>query len=178
MTVDLITEVAFGESFDLLVKADDNTFDAPTLETFDLAAASLSDITYFPILRVIINKTPPAIAVKLSRSAASFQDLLRTVQKTVARFRRFKRSGKSVSHDVAFDAMSHLDDGFLMAEAVDILVAGSDTTATTLAVAVHESIKRPGIWKRLREELEEAGLCDEEKFDLVKLEHLPYLVRT
>ncbi|KAF1936129.1 cytochrome P450 [Clathrospora elynae] len=104
LTVDFITEVAFGESFNLLTKAENNTFNAPFLESFDLASESVWD---------------------LIKSAARYQGLLRAVADTVANFRRLKGSGKSLDHDVVFDSMSHLDDKVLLAEATDILVAGS-----------------------------------------------------
>lgn len=158
------------------MKAENNTFNAPFLESFDLASESVWDLMYFPILRVIVNNAPPAIAVKLSRSAARYQVLLGAVADTVANFRQLKSSGKSLDHDVVFDSMSHLEDKVLLAEATDILVAGSDTTATTLAIAIQEMIKSPTILKRLKDELGEAEIATEQDYKLVKLEKVPYLV--
>lgn len=176
MTVDFITEVAFGESFNLLVKAEKSTFNAPYLESFDLASESVWDLMYFPILRAIVNNASPTVAVKLSQSAASYQGLLRAVADTVAKFRRLKSSRKSLDHNIVFDSMSHLEDKVLLAEATDILVAGSDTTATTLAVAIEEMIASPTILKKLKDELREAKIATEQDYKLVKLEQLLYLV--
>lgn len=172
----MITEIAFGESFHLLTKAEDNTFNAPFLETLNLALESVWDVMYFPILRFIVNNAPPAVAVRLSQPAARFQDLIRTVADTVAKFRRSKSSGRSLDHDVVFDSMSHLDDKVLLVEASDILIAGSDTTATTLAVAIQKITECPGILRRLKNEMKEAGIVTEQDYKLVKLEQLPYLV--
>lgn len=178
MTVDVITEVAFGESFNLLTESEANTFNAPFLETFDLAANSFWDIEHFSILRVVISSVPSAVAGKLSRSAARLQGLLLAVADTVTKFRRLKSSGKSFDHVVVFDKLSDLDDVQLQGEAADILVAGSDTTATTLAVAIEQIIERPAVYTRLRKELRDAGYLREQDYELQKLEQLPYLVGT
>jgi cytochrome P450 len=172
----VITEVAFGESFHLLTKAENNTFNAPFLQALNLALESIWDAMYFPIIRVIVNHAPPTVAAMLSQPAARFQDLIRTVADTVAKFRRMKSSGKSLDHDVVFDSMSHLDDKVLLVEASDILVAGSDTTATTLSVAIQKITECPGILRRLKNEMKEAGIATEQDYKLVKLEQLPYLV--
>ncbi|OBR07631.1 Cytochrome p450 [Colletotrichum higginsianum IMI 349063] len=148
---------------------------APFLETFDLAANSFWDIEHFSILRVIISSVPSAVAGKLSRSAARLQGLLLAVADTVTKFRRLKSSGKSFDHVVVFDKLSDLDDVRLQGEAADILVAGSDTTATTLAVAIEQIIERPAVYTRLRKELRDAGFLRERDYELQKLEQLPYL---
>jgi hypothetical protein len=178
LTIDFITEVAFGESFNLLTKAEDNTFNAPFIECFDLAAESLWDLLYFPLIRTIINKCPPTVAAKLSQPAAKFQGLIRAVADTVANFRRLKSSGKNLDREIVFDSMQYLDDGLVLAEATDILVAGSDTTASTLAVAIYEMMENPTILEHLRKELKDAGFVTKQDFELVKLEQLPYLVCT
>ena len=69
--------------------------------------------------------------------------------------------------------MQHLDDELVQAEASDILIAGSDTTATTLAVAVQAIIENPTIFTNLRNEMKDAGITAEHDFDLLRL---PYLV--
>lgn len=131
---------------------------------------------FFPILRTIVNTVPPSIACKLSTEAAKFQYLMNSVTDTVNKFRRLKSSGKSVDRDIIFDTMTHLDDTNLKAEACDILVAGSDTTASTLTVAIKEMIDRPATWKRLREEVKAANIGKDEASQLHGLEQLPFLV--
>ncbi|RYN35993.1 hypothetical protein AA0118_g927 [Alternaria tenuissima] len=175
LTVDFITEVAFGESFNLTTESEDNTFNTPFIECFDLASESLWDLLFFPFIRIIVNKCPPAVAAKLSEPAAKFQGLIRAVAATVANFRRLKSSGKCLNREIVFDAMQHLDDELVQAEASDILIAGSDTTATTLAVAVQAIIENPTIFTNLRNEMKDAGITAEHDFDLLRLEQLPYL---
>ncbi|CAN9099470.1 unnamed protein product [Alternaria alternata] len=175
LTVDFITEVAFGESFNLTTESEDNTFNTPFIECFDLASESLWDLLFFPFIRTIVNKCPPAVAARLSEPAAKFQGLIRAVAATVANFRRLKSSGKCLNREIVFDAMQHLDDELVQAEASDILIAGSDTTATTLAVAVQAIIENPTIFTNLKNEMKDAGITAEHDFDLLRLEQLPYL---
>ncbi|KAI4703786.1 hypothetical protein J4E89_009755 [Alternaria sp. Ai002NY15] len=175
LTVDFITQIAFGESFNMLTEAEDNTFDAPFIKCFDLASEQIWDILYFPILRTIAFNCPPSVTARLSTSAAKFQGLLRKVAKTVVNFRTLKASGKSLDHEIVFDAMQHLDDATVESEAANILIAGSDTTAFTLSTAVQHMLKDPTIFVQLREELRESGVAATQDFTLVKLEQLPYL---
>jgi cytochrome P450 len=142
-----------------------------------LAAESLWDLLHFPLLRTIINKFPPALAAKLSRTAAVFQGLILAVANTVANFRHLKNSGKNLGREVVFDSMQHLDDTKMLAEATDILIAGSDTTAFTLAICIQEMMENPTIFEQLRKELKDAGIATEHDFELVRLEQIPYLVR-
>ncbi|KAJ4316651.1 hypothetical protein N0V94_005332 [Neodidymelliopsis sp. IMI 364377] len=175
LTIDFITEVAFGESFDLLTKSENNTYNAPFLEAFDLASASIWDFIYMPFTRFIANNSPRTVTATLSQPAARLQDLISAVANTLAKFRQLNSSGKTLDHDVIFTSMAHLDDKALMAEAVDILVAGSDTTATTLAVALGEMIKDPTIPQKIKDELRKTGMTAEQEYTLVKLEQLPFL---
>ncbi|KAI4958932.1 hypothetical protein J4E86_002652 [Alternaria arbusti] len=175
LTVDLITQMAFGESFNLLTKSDDNTFDAPFHRCFDQAAESLWTMLYFPPLRTIAFKCPPSIAAKLSTSAAKFQALITATADTVANFRRLKTSGKTFDHELVFDSLEHLDDDLVLSEAIDTLVAGSDTTAFTLATAVQQMSEDPAIFAKLRKELRDSGIMANQDLSLLKLEQLPYL---
>ncbi|KAI4943432.1 hypothetical protein J4E91_009341 [Alternaria rosae] len=175
LTVDLITQMAFGESFNLLTKAEDNTFDAPFHRCFDHAAESLWDMLYFPSLRTIAFTCPHGVAAMFSTAAVRFQALISTVASTVANFRRLKTSGKSFDHELVFNSLEHLDDELVLAEAISILVAGSDTTAFTLAIVVQQMTENPAIFVKLRNELRESGITANEDLGLLRLEQLPYL---
>lgn len=74
------------------------------------------------------------------------------------------------------DNLETLDNKALVGEVVDLLVAGSDTSATSMAVAVLEILSHPGIEKRLVEELD-AAIPDKDSLASIKsLESIPYLV--
>jgi len=177
LTIDFISEFAFGESFNLLNSAEDNTFHAPLLDTFDQTIAASWDLVQFPILRVIAVNAPLALASKLSTAAAKTRVLLDAVQATIDKFRSLQMMGKGFDHVVIFDQMEGLKDGDLLAEATEVLLAGSDTTATTISVAIEEMITKPAVWEKLKEEVKRAGFVTEQDYEVRKLEQLPFLVR-
>lgn len=94
----------------------------------------------------------------------------------VKKFQDLKSVGKTFDHAVVFDDLAYLDTASLIAEATDILVAGSDTTATTLAVALYQLAHGPEAYAALKQEIRHAGLRTPEDHDLTHLDQLPYLV--
>ncbi|KAH3947302.1 hypothetical protein HBH98_125320 [Parastagonospora nodorum] len=175
LTVDVISEFAFGESFNLLTDAEDNTFSAPILDTFNQTIATTWELIQFPILRIIAINAPLALAAKLSTAAAKQRVLFDAVQAAIDKFRSLQKLGKSFDHVVIFDQMEGLKDRDLLAEATEVLIAGSDTTATTLSVAIEEMIKKPAVWEKLKGEVKGAGLVTEQDYETRKIEQLPFL---
>lgn len=85
-----------------------------------------------------------------------------------------------VDHPVIFDALEGLVDGEKSTEAMSMLVAGGDTTASTLTYAITAVTGNPQIQQRLVSELESAlrsrGRKRGERLPLSELEEIPYLV--
>jgi cytochrome P450 len=83
---------------------------------------------------------------------------------------------------VIFDSLRHLPDEAAGMEAVDFLVAGSDTTAITLVFAVWHICHAPAIKRKLVAALREAVPQQQQREDnytyptLLDLESIPYLV--
>lgn len=74
------------------------------------------------------------------------------------------------------DQLKSLNDAALVSESLNLLVAGSDTSAVSLTVAVLEILSNPGIEKRLVEELD-AAIPDKDSLPpLQSLEKIEYLV--
>lgn len=85
------------------------------------------------------------------------------------------------------DVMSHLlnagsffDDPkkerlLLMGDARLLIVAGSDTTATTLTFIAYHIARDPSLAEKLRAELAEHNIRNDENFSVLGLNHLPYL---
>lgn len=63
------------------------------------------------------------------------------------------------------------------AESVDILVAGSDTTAYTLATGLFHILRRPELKERLVREVREALPSGDDLPSFTQLEKIEYLVR-
>lgn len=174
--MDLISELAFGQSFNTLENCTDSSLRGHFVETFDRLSEVLWTLIYFPTVRFIAKTLPPALAARVSPAAERSQNLLEAAGRTLAQFKSKQASGKTLEHEVVFDRLTGLSDSVLQEEAVGILVAGSDTTATTLSVALEQITRNPAIYRKLKQELSSAGLVTEGDYDLLGLEQLPYLV--
>jgi cytochrome P450 family 628 len=67
------------------------------------------------------------------------------------------------------------DDLLLIGDARLLIVAGSDTTATTLAYLFYHLAHEPSLVEGVRKELIENNVVNDETFDVQALQHLPYL---
>ena len=106
-----------------------------------------------------------------------FADTLdQIIQDSVTRFRKSKPTRKCFEHNIIFDGLSDLDDDLMLSEASTFLIAGSDTTATTLAVGIYQLACHPEAYKALKSEIQHANLKTVHDYDLTSLEQLPYLV--
>ncbi|ETS76939.1 hypothetical protein PFICI_10813 [Pestalotiopsis fici W106-1] len=178
LTLDIISDIAFGRSLDTLSSAKGSTFESSLLHALDLAAHSIWDMMYIPQLRALMGNMPLALTNWLGGPAVHFARLTENIKSVVEKFKDLKSAGKSFDHAVVFDDLTELDDTSLIAEATDILVAGSDTTATTLAVALYQLTHIPEVYAALKHEIRNADLKTPEDFDLTRLEQFPYLSAT
>ena len=76
-----------------------------------------------------------------------------------------------------FKPLGHLTNRELMNESINIIIAGSDTTATTLGFAIHEILKNPTISRKLTAEIDAAMPQGFKDLPLSEAEKLDYLVR-
>lgn len=176
LTVDIISELALGKSFDTLGDAKKDNFREDILQTFNLAVKSIWISMYIPVVRALANSAPPSIAAALSPAAAHLQGLLAASKSTIVQFKKHQASGKMQEHEVVFDKLTGFTDTELQFEAAEILIAGSDTTAITLSSALEQIARHPVIYAKLKQELSTAGLGTGDAYDLLRLEQLPYLV--
>ncbi|KAF7536163.1 hypothetical protein G7054_g4763 [Neopestalotiopsis clavispora] len=178
LTIDVISDVAFGHSLNTLGNSNGNSFESSFLQALDVAAYSIWDMMFFPQLRVIAGLMPPGLTMWLGGPAAHFARQMENIKKIVKKFQDLKSVGKTFDHPVVFDHLSQLDSTSLVAEATDILVAGSDTTATTLAVALHQLACLPEVYTALKNELQRADLKTSDDYDLTRIDQFPYLAAT
>jgi cytochrome P450 len=94
----------------------------------------------------------------------------------IKRWRRTRESDTAVEHPIVLNHLESLNDVALVSESLNLLVAGSDTSAVSLTVTVLEILSNPGIEKRLVEELD-ASIPDKESLPpFQSLEKIEYLV--
>lgn len=63
----------------------------------------------------------------------------------------------------------------LMGDARLLIVAGSDTTATTLVYCFYHFARDPSLVKKLRDELKEHNIVNDDSFSVTALQYLNYL---
>ncbi|KAI8157701.1 Cytochrome P450 monooxygenase sdnE [Colletotrichum sp. SAR 10_70] len=85
----------------------------------------------------------------------------------------FDRS--AVNHPIVLENLTSLSDVALVGESLDLLVAGSDTSATSVTTALFEILRNPAIEKRLVEELDAAIPDKNDLPPLQTLEKIEYL---
>jgi len=95
MTVDIISEYAFGEGFGMLDSAKDNRFKPEFLGAFDLVLENVINFTYFPLMRIMSNSMPSSIAAKLDKKISNWLvsgDIFETCNRDVADYRLIRRA--------------------------------------------------------------------------------------
>lgn len=102
--------------------------------------------------------------------------MIQALADAMSSFDKARADGQKFEHLPLFDALSHMSKEYIEAESIDIIIAGSDTTATSLGYLVNAVLGNPGILQKLRAELD-AGLPDKDaNWPLLELEKFEYLV--
>ncbi|KAI9158092.1 Major facilitator superfamily multidrug transporter mdrA [Paramyrothecium foliicola] len=154
LTTEIIMQFAFARSANL-IEADPNGFRSWFLDAFDLASISINDMQYRPIIQ------------KYEQS-----------QEYVAHLQMGQWANEpSITHPVLFDSLPGLTDKNLGDEAMDIMVAGADTTAFTLTTGLMYILQKPKVHHQLMEALLEAKSRHGGALGLMELERIDYLIQ-
>ncbi|KAH6957495.1 cytochrome P450 [Fusarium avenaceum] len=170
LTVDIISDYASGTSLNQTETADDDFF-GTYIESFEAFSDNLWHMCYRPLMRAIITSAPACIAKRLSKEG---QSIVRLLEANTAALQSY-RTKPDVGRPVVYAALNGCSQEEAVAEATDILAAGSDTTAYTLTVALWHIIDN----RAIRDELVEAlfrHIPDAKNIpDLPALEKIPIL---
>ncbi|KAK6208643.1 cytochrome p450 [Colletotrichum tabaci] len=167
MTTDVIAQLSFGESFDMLELGEKNEY-IRALESIFVMSSIRAEL---PLLYRVARLLP----VKSIRNVLDAQRIVD--RHGVRAAANLRRNGHSVSlfgnmlAESEAGEKSDLTEDKVQAEAGNFIVAGSDTTSVTLTYLVWAVLKRPDLQARLEAEL--AGVDD--GFDDAALEELPLL---
>lgn len=102
--------------------------------------------------------------------------MTQTLREAKASFDEAHANGKKFERVALFDSLSSLFKKQTHSESIDIITAGSDTTATTLGYLINSVLANPDILRKLRAELD-AGLPDKKaNWPLLELERFEYQV--
>ncbi|KAJ1327353.1 cytochrome P450 family 628 [Microdochium nivale] len=164
---DVMGDLAFGRSFDNLAEARSHQY----LKVMHAAGASGGFLTSVPWLIQLTKLIP--------QSLNPLAQLTIYAEKAVAERR--------VSRPAEPDVMSHLleggqffpskkhDDHLLAGDARLLIVAGSDTTASTLVYLFYNLAARPELAGQVRAELEAAGIRADADVSVTALQSMTYM---
>uniref|UniRef100_A0A0D2XSL6 Trichodiene oxygenase n=1 Tax=Fusarium oxysporum (strain Fo5176) TaxID=660025 RepID=A0A0D2XSL6_FUSOF len=170
-TVDIISHYCVGKPLGQLENSDEN-FNGDFLGAFDSVSVVIWKFMYQPFFRWLVSVIPPALAKAVSREARLMLSLYNACQQAAI---SFKRNPPKSTQATIFSSLSDLGEKDMGDEAVDMLIAGSDTTAYTLATAVVQICQNSRVKQKLVESLD-AGIADVKSLpSLLELEQIVYL---
>lgn len=173
VTIDIITDFAFAKSR-LVVASSNDQFQTPFLEKLEAVTEVLWDSIYSPRMRDFGMMLPKTLVAKFSEP---LKQIFALADDASTSLRAYQTSSANNDKPVIFDGLRGLSNDLISAEAVDILVAGSDTTAFTLISGAWHICKNPLIKQRLTAALRDAFPKSAEEYpSLLQLESIPYLV--
>ncbi|KAF4449388.1 hypothetical protein F53441_7367 [Fusarium austroafricanum] len=169
MATDIIVELSFGESFGILENGKKNQY----IEDLEELAAKGSIKSTFPTLVRLATKLPLPV---FKQTAAAVTRLRSYSEKAVASYKIDFASNPAAAKPMLFKKLfeageAGMSDEEIRAEAQAYIVAGSDTTATTLTYLIYSVCRHDDVKRRLVSELQTltAG------FQHSDLRDLPYL---
>ncbi|TDZ40941.1 putative sterigmatocystin biosynthesis P450 monooxygenase STCB [Colletotrichum trifolii] len=168
MAIDIVAELSFGESFDMLQLGRKNHF----IQVLD-AVASASTIRYeLPWLHSLLSRLPIKSTQLITNTRG---EMMAYSRKAVENLRRNKGNKANLFAAMLAaseaDEKSDLSDDVIRGEASNMLIAGSDPVSSSLTYLVWALLKLPGLQRRLEDEV--GSLAAD--FDDSALEELPLL---
>ena len=168
VTFDIIGDLCFGESFKSLESAENHPWVAAAFTGVKISQLTAC-FTYFPPLNILVSYLTPAfLKEKVHRHFVYSRD---QIEKRIAR--------KSDRPDfMRFILENNHEDGMTRDEihaTVQLLVlAGSETSATTMTSTTWYTLKHPHVWKRLRTEIR-CAFAKYDDIDVAAVSSLPFL---
>lgn len=183
VSVDVISEFAFGSCYDFLDKSDTGA------KFFEMARGigpALYAFQQFPFLQRLALKIPPRLAPLLSRPLGYVTSMQAECIRQIENVKEKMSQGQDTGRPTIFTTLlSNEDkpDGFrvpttleLKDEAYSVLVAAADTTGNAMTVAAFNVIHNPVVYEKLAGELKSHFPHGFIRPSFVELEKLPYLV--
>jgi hypothetical protein len=196
-------EFVFAKSENLLEESN-NTFDSSFLTAFDAVAEGFWKMQEHPLLWKVSSHLPISFVRLVKPETANMFKMLKVslIHSLLQRcsshiwirakslltalcsqyaencLQHYEKNGNTTSHPVVFDNLSTLPHQIKVTEALDILIAGADTTASTLTTGLLHILSNPIICDKLARALSEVdpGSDRPASCQLLELEKIDYLV--
>ncbi|KAL0930585.1 cytochrome p450 monooxygenase [Colletotrichum truncatum] len=168
MASDVIGQLCFGESFEMLESGKKNRY----VEVLDAVASASTRRYELPWLHYFLSYMPTKSVQLLTNTRA---EMITYSRKAVENLHRNKANKTNlfatIVAEIETNEKAELSDEVIRGEAANMLIAGSDTISSSLTYTIWAILKRPDLQQRLEKEL--TGL--NEKFNDEILEKLPLL---
>ncbi|KAG7291092.1 hypothetical protein NEMBOFW57_001102 [Staphylotrichum longicolle] len=170
LTLDTISEFAFGKTTGALQS---EKFESEIFEAIDKATDSVPFFQHFPILREGLRW---ASYYKLAAVPNGFLELGQKAEEafkemnTTETWTMFKNMLSS-----AAKSSTVLDKEHLISEAIVMLVAGTDTTASALALSLNHLLQQPEVYRKLQDEVRTVMPTVDSRPAVEELDALPFL---
>ncbi|GKZ65181.1 hypothetical protein AnigIFM50267_007349 [Aspergillus niger] len=173
LTTEVIMEFAFARSANML-EEQGSGFESWFLTAFDAVANSLWKMQEFPLLKKVAGRLPDRLVAGIDPQLVNVFRMLKFAESCL---NYYETHGNTTSHPVVFDNLSSLPYQHKVTEALDILIAGADTTASTLTAGMMHILSNSEIHAKLVDALGGigAGHDDPQAFQLLELEKIDYL---
>ncbi|PLN85305.1 cytochrome P450 [Aspergillus taichungensis] len=172
LTVDIISEFAFGESRNVM-QSSETSFAARFLSAFDESIDLPIKNYYGGFLRRRLSRIIPlSVIAKIDPTAAVLHEIFVFAESCARAYSAQAAvadgaTKHSKPHPIVFDALQGLPEWRTRYESMDMIVAGSDTTAWTLTTVLFHVLRREGVKSRVEEAAKRA---------LPDLNHIPSYV--
>ncbi|KAI9370115.1 cytochrome P450 [Aspergillus egyptiacus] len=170
LTLDMISEFAFGRSIRALEAED---FNCEVLDAIDKTTQSVPFFQHFPLLRNLLrwasyyNVTAiPNGFLELGKAAEAGLEQMHS-HDTWTMFKNMISSAEKKSIQLGKEHM--------IAEGIVMIVAGTDTTAASLAVTLHHLSQQPELYRRLQAEVRTVIPTLDSQPAFSDLDSLPFL---
>ncbi|GAQ42217.1 cytochrome P450 [Aspergillus tubingensis] len=173
LTTEVIMEFAFAKSANMLEESE-TTFQSWFLVAFDAVARSIWKMQEWPIARKALGVVPMNVIGLVDPNIVNVLKMLKFAESCLE---HYEVRGNTTTHPVVFENLSSLPHDYKVTEALDILIAGADTTASTLTAGFMHIISNPTIYSKLADALRAANISvdDPPAAQLQELEKIPYL---
>ncbi|KAL1904819.1 hypothetical protein Sste5344_009441 [Sporothrix stenoceras] len=177
LTFEVVTDVGFGGEYDMISSGELNH---PFVKDFD---GSTSWGLVKTVIPLVDNVPDWVIGKKMADWRAAQSRTLKHAQGGLAQWRYHKQIGKTANRvDILQRLIEHgdkhpnekLSEQELETEIMEIMLAGGDTTATTVTYGLYELAKNLPVQERLRAALRDE-IPDPANIKLESLEAIPYL---
>ncbi|MCJ1435656.1 RNA polymerase II mediator complex subunit [Xylographa pallens] len=168
-TIDIIGDLSFGESFNCLQTSDYHPW-VKTLNNFLKGMVYLAATRYYPSVEYLLFKMLPKSVMDMQQKHAEF------ASERIRRRLNVKKARPDfmtpfLENNVGFEKLSirEIESNFAI-----LIVAGADTTATTLSGIINYLVLNPDVLERLKNEIR-TSFERESGITIAAIHDLPYL---